>query len=182
VTKKEEGPQQVDTGGGAYVGGKVEIEGGDFVSRDKIVYGDEVRGDKIEGHVGHVGAGAQVAIGKQIDQTITHAPAALTAVERLDVERLVAELQDQLAGLDIPHTKKLVGGEFVGQLGEELTKTEEPPDASTIKVAGDWLLKNVPALTGALTSLFVNPIVGKVVEAAGDLAAKWVKERLGTSN
>lgn len=42
MTKKEEGPQHIDTGGGAYVGGKVEIEGGDFVGRDKIVHGDEV--------------------------------------------------------------------------------------------------------------------------------------------
>ena len=92
----------------------------------------------------------------------------------------MAELKDRLASLDIPETKKLLGGEFMGQLEEELTGTEEPPDASTIKVVGEWLLKNIPALTDPLTSLFVNPIVGKVVEAAGDLASMWVKERLGT--
>jgi hypothetical protein len=69
-----------------------------------------------------------------------------------------------------------------GDVPHRYQAKQTAPDASTIKVAGDWLLKNVPALTGALTSLFVNPIVGKVVEAAGDLAAKWVKERLGTSN
>jgi hypothetical protein len=170
---------RIDTGGGAYIGGNVQV-GGEFVGRDKVVHGDEVRGDKIEGHVGDVGTGAQVAIGKRIDQTIAQAPTALTAAERLELERLMAELKGKLASLDIPETKKLLGLEFVGQLEEELTRTEEPPDASTIKVAGDWLLKNIPALTGTLASLFVNPIVGKVVEAAGDLAAKWVKERLGT--
>jgi len=36
MTKKKEGPQQVDTGGGAYVGGKVSVEGGDFVGRDQV--------------------------------------------------------------------------------------------------------------------------------------------------
>jgi len=42
------GPKtQVDTGGGAYVAGGVSTGGGNFVGRDKLVSGDEVRGDKI---------------------------------------------------------------------------------------------------------------------------------------
>lgn len=39
----------VQTGGGAYVGGSVNIQGGEFVGRDKIIQGDEVRGDEIRG-------------------------------------------------------------------------------------------------------------------------------------
>ncbi len=39
--------QQMDTQGGAYVAGNVTTSGGDFVGRDKIVHGDEVRGDKV---------------------------------------------------------------------------------------------------------------------------------------
>ena len=41
--------QPIHTGGGAYIGGGVQITGGDFVGRDKIVHGHEVRGDKVEG-------------------------------------------------------------------------------------------------------------------------------------
>ena len=141
--------------------------------------GDRVGGDKIEGHVSGVGAGGQVAIGKQISQVITQAPVELTAAERAEVERLLTELKNQLASLDIPENKKLVGQEFVGQLEQELTKTEEPPDASTIKVAGNWLLKNIPALAGTIASVFANPVVGKLVEAAGDIAAEWVKKCFG---
>ena len=160
---------------------------GDTVGRDKNVYGDEirgdkVRGDKIEGHVGDVGSGAQVAVGKQIQQTITYGLTELTAVERAEIEHLLTELKNQLSSLDIPQHKKLVSQEFVAQLEKELTKTDEPPDASTIKVAGNWLLDNVSALAGTLASLFVNPIIGKVVEAAGDIAATWVKERFGHAN
>jgi hypothetical protein len=93
---------------------------------------------------------------------------------------MLAGLRARLAGLDgVPDRQKLLGQEFVGQLEQELTRTEEPPDGSVIKVAGDWLLKNVPALAGTLASIFLHPIVGKVVEAAGDIAANWVRERFG---
>lgn len=169
--------------GGVTFHGDTEVHG-DVVGRDKIVHGDEVRGDKvtgdkIDGQVGDVGPGAQVAIGKEIKQTITRAPTELTTAERVEIVRLLAELKNQLASLDIPEKKKLVGQEFVGQLEEELTKSEAPPDASTIKVAGDWLLNNIPALAGTVASVFASPIVGKVVEAAGDIAAEWVKKRFG---
>lgn len=148
------------------------------VHGDKVE-GDKVEGDKIEGHVGDVGSGAQVAIGKQIKQTIAQAPMELTTAERVELDHLLAELKNQLARLEIPENKKVVGREFVGQLEKELTKTEEPPDASMIKVAGNWLLENIPALAGTLASVFLSPVVGKVVEAAGDIAAEWVKGRFG---
>ena len=48
----------IDTGGGALVGGNLNIKDGDFVGRDKIVYGDEVRGNKIDGvHIGNISGG-----------------------------------------------------------------------------------------------------------------------------
>ena len=42
--KKRDKETRIDTGGGAYVGGKVEVTGGDFVGRDQVVYGDKVHG------------------------------------------------------------------------------------------------------------------------------------------
>jgi hypothetical protein len=174
----------IETDGGAFIGDGADIGGGTLVGRDQIVQGDEVRGDKvagdkIEGHVGDVGSGAQVAIGKDIKQTITQAPTELSAAERIEIARLLAELKDQLASLDILESKKLVGQELVGQLEQELTRTDKPPDASTIKVVGDWLLENVPALAGTITGVFVNPVVGKAVKAAGSIAAEWVGKRFG---
>jgi hypothetical protein len=136
-------------------------------------------GDKIEIHARDIGAGAQV-IGKQTQKWVsTQTPTEFGPSERAEISFLLAELKSQLTGLDIPENKRIVGQEFVGQLEEELTKTEEPPDASAIKVAGNWLLKNVPALTATLASLFASPIVGKVVETAGDIAADWVKLQFG---
>jgi hypothetical protein len=40
---------RIDTGGGAYIGGDVLLKDGDFVGRDKIIHGDEVRGGKVDG-------------------------------------------------------------------------------------------------------------------------------------
>ena len=42
--KKRDKETRIDTGGGAYVGGKVEVSGGDFVGRDQVVHGDKVHG------------------------------------------------------------------------------------------------------------------------------------------
>jgi hypothetical protein len=161
--------------------------GGDVVGRDKNVYGDEIQGDKvggdkIEGQIGNAGSSAQVAIGKQIQQTIRQDPVELTAAERAEIEHLLTDLKHQLANLDLPQETKLVGQAFVAQLEQELTKSDEPPDAPTLKAAGDWLLDHLPALAGALARLFANPITGKVVAAAGDGAAAWVKERFGHTN
>lgn len=41
-------PQNIiNTGGGAYIGGSVHTGGGDFSGRDKIIHGDEMRGNEI---------------------------------------------------------------------------------------------------------------------------------------
>jgi formylglycine-generating enzyme required for sulfatase activity len=42
--------RQIDTGGGSYVAGHVNTQGGDFTGRDRIVHGDEVSRDKYEVH------------------------------------------------------------------------------------------------------------------------------------
>jgi hypothetical protein len=88
--------------------------GGDVIGRDKNVYGDEVRGDKvvgdkIEGHVGDVGAGAQVAIGKQIQQTGVQAATGLTPSERATIIDWLTELKHQLANADVPEHKRIAG-------------------------------------------------------------------------
>ena len=45
------------------------------------------------------------------------------------------------------------------------------PDVSLMAQVNDWFLKHAPGLLGAVTTVIVNPIVGKVVKAAGDAVA-----------
>ncbi len=46
IAKEAAMARKIDTGGGAYIGGRVDTGGGDFVGRDKVVHGDEVHSDK----------------------------------------------------------------------------------------------------------------------------------------
>jgi hypothetical protein len=184
----EDAAVTIDTGGGAYVEGNVDT-GRDFVGRDKNVQGDEVQGDKvradsvggdrISGRISHTGPGSQAAIGKNIHQQMFKAAPSLSDAENQQVAQLIADLKSQIASLDIPENQRLLGEEFGEQLAQELMRTDGIPDASVIKVAGSWLLRNIPGLAGTLATLFLNPAVGKVVEAAGDIAHSWVKEQFG---
>ena len=65
MSKKKE--TRIETDGGAYIGGKVEILGGDFVGRDKIVHGDEITVDGVGGEnialAAGRGAGAEAVQG-----------------------------------------------------------------------------------------------------------------------
>ena len=55
----------------------------------------------------------------------------------------------------------------------------DKPDTSTMLNIRDWFVKNLPGIAGTVTGVLVNPIVGKLVQAAGDLAVKESNRRLG---
>jgi hypothetical protein len=42
-----------------------------------------------------------------------------------------------------------------------------------------WFAKHLPGLAGAVTGVIVHPIVGKLVEAAGETLAAEFKRRFG---
>ncbi len=198
MSKQQSDPRQINTGGGAYIGGNVNTGSGDFIGRDKIVHGDEVKGDKVmgdkvqgdkvQGHkatgdviVATVGAGSQnVAVGKNIQQIINQlgapTPADKQAIEK-QFERLFALLNSPT--LD-PRKAGRAEAELENLKGE-LTKTAdgEIPNASTISRIGDWLLANVPELAQAVTELFGLPAVGRVLGKAGEAAVAWWKARFG---
>lgn len=103
----------------------------------------------------------------------------LTAQELAQIQQLFQPVRETIAHADLPENKRILGQEYADQLEKEITKKDEPPDESIIKVAGNWLLDNIPEIAGALTDLFVNPVVGKVVQGAGRVASDWVKQRFG---
>ena len=55
----------------------------------------------------------------------------------------------------------------------------EEPDLTTLQYVRNWFLKNLPKLAGAVTGLVVHPVVGKIVEAAGDVAASQFRKLFG---
>jgi hypothetical protein len=141
--------------------------------------GDRVGGDKIEGHVGSVAAGGQVAVGKDIRQVWTQGPAQLSPTERAELDRLLSGLSSELRRLDLDERTRILAEERMQELQNELTKKDAAPDPSNIKVAGNWLLDRVPGIAGVVAGLFTSPVVGKVVKAAGDVATGWIRDRFG---
>jgi hypothetical protein len=56
---------------------------------------------------------------------------------------------------------------------------EDEPNLSRMESVLNWFKDNIPQLAGAVASVILNPIVGKVLEAAGDLAAEEFTRRFG---
>jgi hypothetical protein len=52
-----------------------------------------------------------------------------------------------------------------------------PPNLGKMESVLRWFKKNVPQLAGAVASVILSPIVGQVVEAAGELVAAEFKQR-----
>jgi hypothetical protein len=62
----------------------------------------------------------------------------------------------------------------VAELQEAVLAPE--PNLDKIHSVLQWFKTNVPQLVGAVTSVIVNPIVGKAVQAAGELAVAEIKK------
>jgi hypothetical protein len=114
-----------------------------------------------------------VAVGKNINQVQQVGSGnQVTEADLKQVQQLFAELKQQIE-LSAPPEKKDAALERVTELHEEITS--QKPALSTFEYLRIWFLKNVPSLAGAVASVVLNPIVGKVVEAAGTIAANQLK-------
>ncbi len=127
---------------------------------------------------GEIGAGANVQMaagGQGTTQAIT-----VSGLSQADLTALKAELrplQQKVDALPLPAAEKAEAQAKVQDLERELTVADRKPKATTIMYLGDWLLEHLPDVAETVADVFLGPIVGKVVGAAGDLAAEWVKER-----
>lgn len=136
------------------------------------------RGDVIRASITGDVSG-QVAVGKEITQTRTEetaAPVVVTAAELAELKKLLSDLQSKVAA-EAPPDKKDAAVERVEELKEAVTA--EKPDLSTMEYVKNWFGKNLPALAGSVTSVVVHPIVGKLVEVAGETLAAEFRRRFG---
>ncbi len=133
--------------------------------------------------IGVVGAGARnVAVGKNITQTINEVLGPPALDDSAQVKEGFAALLAALARLPVDAAAAERAKMRIELLQEELTRgDQETPNTGTITSMGDWLLNNVPALTGALGDLFALPAAGRVLGRAGEPAIKWVQQRFGNA-
>jgi len=120
----------------------------------------------------------QVAVGEGITQV-----QAIGAARPKVTEAGLAELRQAFAGLkarvevDAPLEKREAALERVGELEEAVIAGE--PDLATMEYVNRWFARHVPGLAEAVTGVVVHPIVGKLVEAAGDGLAAEFRRRFG---
>jgi hypothetical protein len=66
--------------------------------------------------------------------------------------------------------------EALAQVGElEGSLIAREPDPGRVRTALRWFKEHAPQVTGAVASVVIHPLVGKVVEGAGDAVAKRVR-------
>jgi len=120
----------------------------------------------------------QVAVGKGIAQVQTAGAARpeVTEEDLAELRRMLAELREKVAA-EAPPEKRDAALERVGELEEAVTAGE--PDLTTMEYVKKWFARNLPGLAGAVVSVVVHPIVGKLVEAAGDALAAEFRRRFG---
>ncbi len=120
----------------------------------------------------------QVAVGKGITQTQTVGATQpeVTEAELAELRQALADLKTKVAA-EAPPEKKDAALERVDELKDAITA--EKPDLTTMEYVKGWFVKNLPGLAGAVTSVVVHPIVGRLVEAAGDALTTEFRRRFG---
>ena len=140
--------------------------------------GQDKPGDVIYGNISGRVSG-QAAVGKDIKQTqaIGNPRTEVTEADLATLRQALAKLRVQVEG-GAPPEKKDAALERVNELEEAVTAKE--PDLSTMEYVRNWFVKNAPKLAGVVSSVVVNPIVGKLVEAAGEGLSAEFRRRFGT--
>ncbi len=139
---------------------------------DKKKQGDNISAN-ISGNIS-----GQVAVGKNISQVQNIVKSTnVTEQEIKELQNLLSSIKNEVRN-NAPSDKKEPALERVNELEEAVIS--ENPDLSTIEYVQKWFTKNLPSIAGSITSVVVNPILGKLVEAGGEALVSEFKRRFGT--
>jgi hypothetical protein len=125
-------------------------------------------GDTISANISGGVSGGQVAVGKHIAQQQTMDAAAVGEQELAQLRQAFAELRAEVAA-QAPPERQAAAVERIEELEQACLADE--PDTTTIAYVGRWFKTNLPGLAGAVTGIFVHPVVGRIVGAAGTAIA-----------
>lgn len=121
----------------------------------------------------------QLAAGQNITQVSQKTTNEVSKAELEELHQLLATLRSKIEDEAQPD-KKDAALERVEEL--EHAVTEKKPDLSTMEYVRNWFVKNLPGLAGAVTSVVVHPIVGRLVEAGGDALVGEFRRRFGDNS
>ncbi len=126
-------------------------------------------GDQISANIAGPVQG-QVAVGKDIGQrqAAGDMKVEVTEAELAELRQAFADLKGEVEA-GAPPEKKEAAVERVDELEEAITAKE--PDLTTVQYVKRWFAKNLPALAGSVAGILVHPVVGKLVQSAGEAIA-----------
>jgi hypothetical protein len=125
----------------------------------------------VSGTIGGTASG-QTAIGVDITQIHTEVSEAELAELRHAIDSLKTQVAEQA-----PPDKQAQAVQHLEELHKAVTAPK--PEVSTIESVRNWFVENIPTMAGAVTSIVLSPIVGRLVQAGGDVLAADFKRRLG---
>jgi len=163
---------QVNTEGGAYINGKVDTDGGDFVGRDKIVQEDQIRGDKVSGD--KVG-GDKISIDKIIDANIAigrgaqvHVNTHVTTMTPAEFAGLINELRTKLATVRLEDDEHTAVQQDLAYVEAQLAKSE--PKLVLIKRGLNNIKDVIEQATGVDTAtLALSALLQQAIQMAQQL-------------
>jgi hypothetical protein len=147
------------TVGGAFIEGNVDTGGGDFIGRDKKVYGDEVHGDKVGGSKINVGdiSGQGIAIGDhaQAEHKTTYS-ASGDEIQGVFVNIIMAASRSapgvQVRAIQIANALK-----------DEIEKGPDRADDYRIAELVDDLVSLAPGTASAVLRAFESPALSALI-------------------
>jgi hypothetical protein len=123
------------------------------------------------------GVSGQIAVGHHIRQSQhTSSEGPVTETDLAELRHLVEALAARVAA-EAPPESRDSALDRVDELGKALDPAR--PRVHTLAAVRDWFVDHLPKLAGAVTSVIVNPLVGRLVEAAGDVASRQFTEFFG---
>ena len=100
----------------------------------------------------------------------------ISGADRADVHALITALKAKVQAEAPPEQR----GEATGLVDElEDAIVAEAPKVRRMAFIRDWFSAHLPKLAGAVSELVLSPLVGKIVGAAGDLAATEFRNTFG---
>ena len=130
--------------------------------------------------IGSVASGGRVVVGagsiNDVFQEIKTLARFATPEEITAFANLFRALDEEIAAT-VPPNDQAQAREHVAEIKTQVAS--EKPNLTKLEQAKKWFVDHLPALVGGVTGILTHPIVGKIVESAGEFTLKQFRERLG---
>jgi hypothetical protein len=130
--------------------------------------------------IGSVASGGRVVVGagsiNDVFQEIKTLARFASPEELATFANLFRALDQEIAKT-VPPNEQAQAREQVEEIKTQVTR--DKPDLSKLEQAQKWFVDHLPALVGGVTGILTHPLVGKIVESAGEFTLKQFRERLG---